>query len=267
MDLVPELRRSEGIKVEVVETKELIGYLRFNHLYPPFDDPGIRRALLHAVRQRPFMQAVAGTNAAFDDHAGVFSPGSPMASDAGLAFLDRAPDPAATRQALAATGYNGERVVYLAVSDVPRINAIAEIGADLLRGAGMAVDEVAADWGTVVQRSVSRKPPDQGGWSMFASFSGGYDMSTPGSNQLLRGNGARAYNGWPDSPAIETLRDAWLAVDTLGAQQAIARQMQLQAWQDVPFLPLGAYYQPTAYRADLTGVLKGLVLFTNVRRT
>jgi peptide/nickel transport system substrate-binding protein len=42
--------------------------------------------------------------------------------------------------------------------------------------------------------------------------------------------------------------------------------MQVQAFQDVPLLPLGSYCQPTAYKKDLTDMLKGLILFTNVRR-
>ena len=79
-----------------------------------------------------------------------------------MAVLNGPHDPAAIKQELAAAGYNGERVVYLAVNDVPRINAIAEVGADMLRRIGMNVDEVAADWGTVVQRSVSRQPLDKG---------------------------------------------------------------------------------------------------------
>jgi peptide/nickel transport system substrate-binding protein len=117
-----------------------------------------------------------------------------------------------------------------------------------------------------VQRSVRREPLDKGGWSMFASFTGGYDMSNPGSANLLRGNGPRAYNGWPNSPQLEALRDAWLAASDVRTQQAIAAKIQLQAFEDVPFLPLGSYYQPTAYKANLTGMLKGLILFTNVKR-
>ena len=34
----------------------------------------------------------------------------------------------------------------------------------------------------------------------------------------------------------------------------------------MPYLPLGSYQQPVAYKANLTGVAKGLVLFTGVRR-
>ncbi len=87
MDLVPQLRRDSALKVEVVEDKGIIGFLRFNQLFPPFDNPAIRRACLKAVRQRDFMEAVVGSNAAYNDHTGVFAPGMPMASDAGMAAL------------------------------------------------------------------------------------------------------------------------------------------------------------------------------------
>jgi hypothetical protein len=32
-------------------------------------------------------------------------------------------------------------------------------------------------------------------------------------------------------------------------------------------VPVGLYYQPVAYRNDLSGMMKGLVLFTGVKRT
>ncbi len=266
MDLVPQLRSNKALKVEVVEDKGIIGFLRFNQLFPPFDNVAIRRACLKAVNQKAFMEAVVGNNAVYNDHTGMFGAGTPMANDAGMEALNGKYDPAALKKEIMDAGYKGERVVYLAVNDVPRINAIAEVGADMMRKIGLNVDEVAADWGTVVQRSVSRQPLDKGGWSVFASFSGGYDMGTPGSNNLLRANGPGAYAGWPVSQKLESLRDSWLAASDPATQKAVARQMQLQALQDVPFLPLGSYYQPTAYRADLTGMMKGLILFTNLRR-
>ena len=266
MDLVPSLRRMKGVKVEVAETKGLLGFLRFNQLFPPFDNPAIRRAVLAAVNQAEFMQAVVGGNTTFDDHCGVFGAASAMSNAAGLSVMAGSHDAAPIKRALEAAGYAGERVVYLAVSDVPRINAIAEVGADMLRRIGMNVDEISTDWGTVVQRSVSRQPLDHGGWSMFASFTGGIDASSPAINNLLRGNGDAAYNGWPTAPKLEALRDQWLTLTDTAQQLDLARQIQLQAWQDAPFLPLGSYNQPTAYRDTLTGMLKGLILFTNVRR-
>ncbi len=265
MDLVPSLRATRGITVAVAETHGLMGFLRFNQLFPPFDNPAIRRVALRAVNQTEFMQAVVGS-APLDDQCGVFGAHSPMSNDAGLSVLAGLHDPAALKRDLAAAGYGGERVVFLAVSDVPRINAIAEVGAEMLRRIGMNVDEVLTDWGTVVQRSVSRQPLEHGGWSVFASFTGGLDAATPANNNLLRGNGPGAYNGWPVAPALEALRDEWLATPDPAGRLALARRMQEQAWEDVPFLPLGSYEQPTAYRSDLTGMLKGLILFTNVQR-
>ena len=266
MDLVPKLRADPKLKVQVVETKGLIGMLRFNTLHPPFDNPAIRRAVLKAVNQREFMSAVVGENASFDDHVGIFSPGSDMANDAGMEVLSGKHDLAALRKEILDAGYKNEKIVYLTSTDVPRINAICEIGAEMLRKLGLNVDEISTDWGTVVQRSVSKQPLDKGGWSMFGAFTGGYDWLSPATNQQNRGNGLAGYNGWPTSERLEALRDAWFLATDLATQKALARELQLQAWQDVPTLPLGAYYQPVAYKADLTGMLTGLPMFTNLRR-
>ena len=41
-----------------------------------------------------------------------------------------------------------------------------------------------------------------------------------------------------------------------------------RAFDQVPYVPTGMYYQPTAYRRNLAGILKGQPpLFWNVRRT
>ena len=266
MDLVPSLRADRSVVVDVVETKGLIGFLRFNFLFPPFDNAAIRRVVLKAVNQREFMEAVVGGAAPYDDRCGIFTTGTAMANDAGMEMLSGRHSVESLRSELRAAGYAGEKIIYLEPTDVPRINAIAEVGADMLRKIGMNVDVVATDWGTTVQRSVSRQPPGKGGWHMFAAFSGGVDMSSLGTHQLARGNGAGAYNGWPELPKLEAIRDKWLAASDLATQKTLAAEFQMQAMQDVPYLPLGSYQQPAAYKANLTGVAKGLVLFTGIRR-
>lgn len=52
----------------------------------------------------------------------------------------------------------------------------------------------------------------------------------------------------------------------LTAQKAVAVQIQQQAFQDVSYWPTGEYYQPTAYRKSLSGVLKGLPMMWNAKR-
>jgi ABC-type transport system substrate-binding protein len=80
----------------------------------------------------------------------------------------------------------------LTAMDVPRINAICEVGAQMLRSIGLNVDEVSTDWGTVVQRSVRSQPLDKGGWSMFDAFWGGYDMMSPAGHHRVTAPAARA---------------------------------------------------------------------------
>ena len=266
MDLVGSLRSTRGIAVDVVETKGLIGFLRFNFLFPPFDNPAIRRVVLKAVNQKEFMEAVVGGNAPFDSQCGIFTTGSAMANDAGMEMLSGKYDVKTLKEELKAAGYAGEKVVFLEPTDVPRINAIGEVGADMLRKIGMNVDVIATDWGTTVQRSVSRQPPDKGGWHMFTAFTGGIDCSSLGTHQLSRGNGANAYNGWPALPKMEAIRDEWLAAPDIGTQKKLARDFQMQAMQDVPYLPVGSYQQPAAWKSNIVDVPKGLVLFTGMKR-
>ncbi len=269
MDLVPSLKADRNLRVEVMETTGLIGVLRFNHLYPPFDNPAIRRAALRAVNQREFMQAVAGEAdpGVINDHVGFFAPSSAYASNAGMENFSASPDLDALRKQVVAAGYKGEKVVFLGAADVPRIAAICQVGADLLTKLGLNVDYLSTDWGTVVQRTTRRQPIAEGGWSIFGSMWGGLDWDNPAGNAVLRGNGADAWMGWPTLPKLEALRDQWLHATDPAAQKSLAADIQRQAFEDAPAMPLGLYYQPVAYRTDLTGMMKGLILFTGVKRT
>ena len=112
IDLLPVLRRSRDIAVEVKDRTGMTGHLRLNHLYSPFDKPAVRRVLLQAISQADCMTAVAGSDARmWSDRAGIFAPGTPMATEAGLPPNGTRPDLAALRRALAEAGYAGERVV------------------------------------------------------------------------------------------------------------------------------------------------------------
>jgi peptide/nickel transport system substrate-binding protein len=268
MDLVPSLRSDRNLRVEVVETTGLIGVLRFNHLYPPFDNPAIRRAALKAVNQREFMTAVAGEAdpGVINDHVGFFAPSSAYASNAGMETFSASPDLAALRKEVMAAGYNGEKVLFLGAADVPRITAICEVGADLLSKLGLNVDYLSTDWGTVVQRTTRTQPITEGGWSIFGSMWGGLDWDNPAGNAALRGNGKSAWFGWPTAPKLESIRDAWLRATDDTTQKSLAADMQRQAFVDAPCMPVGLYYQPVAYHSGLTGMMKGLILFTGVKR-
>jgi peptide/nickel transport system substrate-binding protein len=267
IDLQPLLRKSGEIIVEITDPTGVIGTLRMNCLQPPFDQPAIRRALLSAINQDDFMMAiVGGDKSMWRNRVGVYCPASPMANDAGIEVLERC-DPVTAKRGLAAAGYRGEPVILLAPTDFPTIGTLAEITADLLKKCGMNVDYHAMDWGTLTQRRTSTAPANQGGWSCFNPAAAGLELFDPTTHNQMRGNGKDAWFGWPTSARLEELRNQWFDAADLAHQQQLCRELQLQNWVDVPFIPLGQFFQPTAYRRSVTGVLKGgFALFYNVRR-
>ncbi|HET6185326.1 MAG TPA: ABC transporter substrate-binding protein [Acetobacteraceae bacterium] len=264
-DWLPVLRKASGLKVEVTVPTGYIATMRFNQLIPPFDNAAIRRAIVHAVSQAEYMTGMVGTDhELWRDGVGFFCPGTPMASDAGMTALTgpRIVSP----EALKAAGYQGEKIVLLAPADIPSAKALADISADLFHKLGANLDYQAMDWATLVQRRAKQTPVDQGGWNLFHTSWAGTDMMSPAGHVFLRGNGKAATVGWPSSPKIEALRDEWLAAPDLAAQKKIAEQIQLQAFEDVPYVPLGQYLAPTAYQSNLSGVLHGNPVFWNVKR-
>ena len=264
-DLMPVLKRSADITTETLDPTGYPSMLRMNQLFPPFDNPAIRRALLGAVDQADFMTAVAGTDPAmWKDKVGFFPPGSPLQSDAGMGALEGKRDYAKVKQELIDAGYKGERIVVMIATDYPTLNAMGEVGADMLKKVGMNVDVQETDWGSVVQRRASRNPPDKGGWSVFFTSFTGVDQYSPASHLGLRGNGLNTWFGWPTDAKMEQLRNDWFVAPDTAAQKKIGEEMQALAFQDVPYLPLGEYFQPTGYSKKLTGVLKGLPIFWNV---
>ncbi len=266
-DLVPLLAKSKGISTRVNVPTGSIATMRFNQLQAPFDNPAMRRAIIGAVDQAEYMTAVMGDDRSrWDDKVGYFCPGTPMANDAGMQALTSPRDLDRVKKELEAAGYKGERVVLLAPQDIDSVKALAAVTNDMLKKIGINVDAQAMDWATLVQRRASKAPLDKGGWSIFQTSWAGIDHANPVGNVFLRGNGDKAQVGWPTAPKLESLRDQWIKAPNEAEQKRLAREIQLQAFQDVPYIPLGRALSKIAYRSDISGMLKGLPLFWNVKR-
>jgi peptide/nickel transport system substrate-binding protein len=266
-DLLPVLERDRNVVTEIVFGQGWMATGVFNCLHPPFDKAAVRRVVLEAMSQNDSMGAAAGADSAlWRDGVGIYTPGTSMATDVGLEFLNRKRDLSQLREAIRAAGYAGERVVLMAPSDNPVLFALGEVGHDLLRRLGVDVDYVVSDWGTLVQRRAKKEPPSQGGWNMFHTVWPGTDMLHPISIQVLRANGHKAWFGWPDLPQLQTLVESWVDAADLATQQRIAAEIQKEALQQAPFLPEGQYFNKTAHRRNIDGIIKGVYAFWNVRR-
>ena len=131
----------------------------------------------------------------------------------------------------------------------------------------MNIDDQAMDWGTVQARRTSRLQLNEGGWSMFPTVTPVPEYTSPLLSSFMRGNGKDAFFGWPTDPEIERIHDAWVLAGDPAEQTRLERAYQLQAFQSLPFIPLGRYLQSSAWRDNITGILKGpSVVFWNVRK-
>jgi len=265
-DLLPLLKRSGRVRVEIKDHNGTLGFMKMNNLQPPFNNAEIRRALLGAVVQSDYMIAIAGEDRSmWRDGIGIFTPGTDMATDAGMDVLTGPRDMAKVKAAIKEAGYNNERTVLLAPYDPHYRKAMADVGAGMLTDAGFNLDIQAVDWGTAIVRRENKQPVDKGGWSALFTTANGLDMQTP-LLHFLKTTGETAWFGWTKSPRIEELRAAWVDAPDLAAQKQIAADIQRQCWIDVPHLPVGIWYQPMAWQNTVDGIPDGFPLFWGARR-
>jgi peptide/nickel transport system substrate-binding protein len=265
-DLVPLLKKSGHVRVEIKDRNGTLGMLKLNHLQPPFNNPEIRRALIGAINQADFMTAIAGDDKTmWRGGVGFFTPGTDMASDAGMEALNSPRDIAKVKAAIKAAGYNGEKTVLLLPNDPHYRKAMGDVTAQVLQDTGFNLDIQSMDWGTAIVRRENKQPMDKGGWGALCTTANGLDMQTP-MLHFLRTTGEAGWFGWAKSEKIEELRAAWVDAPTAEAQKKVAAEMQVECFKNVPHIPLGQWFQPMAWQSSVDGVLDGFPLFWGVRR-
>ncbi len=267
-DLLPQLRADRSLRVDRLDPFGLYPVLRFNSIQGPTANQGVRQAILAAINPVEVMQAVMGDDSsAYHAPIGCFLPGTESANDAGMDRLGGTRPVADIKRMLDAAKYDGAPVVLLHPTDQPYYDAMAQVTAATCKRIGVAVTDAAMDFGTVVQRRASREPLDRGGWSMFSSSFPALDYVDPLGAPALRGNGAGAWFGWPTAPKVEAARDAWLDTSDPAQRKQFATEMQAAVFEAAPFVPLGQYFQSTAWNRRITGQLRAPVpVFWNIQK-
>ncbi|MFC4167703.1 ABC transporter substrate-binding protein [Teichococcus aestuarii] len=258
IDLQPTLQRNRNIKLDTLFPAGFMSLMRLNHLQPPFNDLKTRQAVALAVNQADYMQVTIGQDKAlWRECRSLFPCGTPYGTE-DLSELTRPPrglDSAKAR--LAESGYKGEKVVIINPTDFPLIGPHGQVTADLLRQIGMNVELAETDWGTVVQRRVSREPVEKGGWSIFHTYGSAMGYANPGVSSLVKGPGASGWFGWYESPRIEAMIQSWLEAPDEASRKSLADQINALAQDDVATIPLGQFVARTAYRNNLSGFVQG----------
>lgn len=267
-DLIGTLRKARGIKTGHLDIYGQIMALRPNHGAAPTSNPAIRRAMMAAIDQKEVMTAIMGGDPEnWKVPQGFMATGRPEVDDAGIENVRAAKSPAEIKKMLDAAGYKGEKLVLLHATEHTFYNPASLIVTQQLQRAGFNVDAQPMDWGTVQTRRTNRGQLSEGGWSMFPTVTPVAEMRSPLVGMFMRGNGRNAFFGWPEDPETERMYDEWLGLSDPAAQTRLERDYVLRAYENVPFIPMGRYIQSSAWRENITGILKGpSIVFWNVRK-
>ncbi len=261
VDLVPVMEADPNVTVDTQDPFGLIVILRPNHLYPPFDKKEARQALAAMVDQTEYMTAMVGNPKYWQTCASLMMCNTPGETNAGGAERMVTSDMAMAKELMDQV-YEGETVVVMHPTDHPS-GPTALVTAAKLRELGVNVELQAMDWATLTSRRASKNDPASGGWSIFHTRTG-VGAASPISHSGVAA-GDTAWFGWPNNQEIERLRADWGKEADPEKRAAIMDELSEVMMEYAPFVMLGQYQMPSAWRSNVSGVVKGSILgFWNV---
>lgn len=267
-DLLPLLRKAQGVKTGVLDKAGQIMMLRPNHLIGPTNLAAVRQTMMAAINQAEVVNAVMGADPANGfSGVGFMATGKKEVDEAGLDIIRRRHTKAELKAMLDKSGYAGEKLVLLHATDHIFFNPMGAVLSQMLSDAGFNMDTQAMDWPTVQARRVSKEPLGKGGWSMFPSQVAVTEYRDLLLTSFMRGNGRDGWFGWPSDERMETIYATWIGSSDPAEQTRLERDYQLQGLSNLPFLPLGRFRQTAAWRESLTGLLDGpSAVFWNISK-
>jgi len=254
VDIAARLEANSTITVAIQDPRGTQGWIRPNHVQPPFNDKKARQALLNMVDQEKYLQAAIGQAKYYRVCTSVYPCGTPLATTAGAEPLVKH-DLNRAKQLVKESRYNGAPVVVLDPTDIPVTHGAALVSRELMTQVGFNVDLQAMDWSTVVARRAKKEPPSQGGWNVLFTWWIAADVMNPAVHAGISGAGAGAWFGWPENGQIEDLKKQWAQAPDPATQKRLAAEIQKVALDDVMYVPFGQWVSPTAYRKSLQGFL------------
>ncbi|SEE14402.1 peptide/nickel transport system substrate-binding protein [Rhizobiales bacterium GAS191] len=267
LDLVALITRNPQVKVKPLSKLSNQAMLRPNSLYPPFNDPRARLALAYLTDQADVLAGGFGDEKWWKNCASFFICGGPFGTQSGTDAFGK-PNIELAKKLLAEAGYKGEKLVMMSSKDIAPIGQMAEVVADELAKAGVNVDLIWSDWGSVTTRQINRGPPAQGGWNLFVTTASGPTMHSPltniGTNMSCD---QKNFAGWPCDDEAEKLRQAFLDAPDDASRQGAVEALHKRLAEMQPYRVLGQYDQPIAFRSNVTGLLESpVVVYWNVEK-
>jgi peptide/nickel transport system substrate-binding protein len=267
LDFLPKIEQNPALRTFLFDPLGTQGWLRPNHLHPPFNNKKARQALLHMMDQVTYLALAIGQAKYYRPCYSVFACNGPYATTAGAEPMVKH-DLARARQLVKESGYDGRPVVVIHVTDIPFMDRPALVTRQRLEAIGFNVDLKAMDWATGLAMRAREEPPDKGGWNVLHTWWGAADVINPAVHFGVSGAGAGAWFGWPDIPQLEKLTTDWVRATDQAKRKQLAEDIQKVALGEVAYVPWGEWFSPTAFRKSVQGILKFTApLFWNVTIT
>jgi peptide/nickel transport system substrate-binding protein len=267
LDFMPKIEQTPDLKTFLFDPLGAQGWLRPNHLHPPFNNKEAREALLHMMDQVTYLAWAIGPSKYYRPCYSVFGCGSPYATKTGAEPIMNH-DLTRARQLVRESGYDGRPVVVIHVTDRQHMNAAAIVTRQRLESIGFNVILKGMDWSTNLIVRARKEPPDKGGWNLLHTWWLAADISNPAIHFGVSGAGPRAWFGWPDVPHLEKLIADWVRATDQTKRKQLADEVQKVALREATYVPWGEWFQPTAFRKNVQGVLKFVApVFWNVKVT
>jgi peptide/nickel transport system substrate-binding protein len=265
LDFIPKIEQNPDLQTFLFDPLGTQGWLRPNFLHPPFNNKKARQALLHMMDQETYLAWAVGQSEYYRPCYSVFACGGPYATRIGAAPIVEH-DLTRARQLVQESGYDGQPVVVLHVTDRPLMNAAAIVTRQRLESIGFKVILKGMDWSTNLVVRARKDPPEKGGWNLLHTWWLASDVINPAVHFGVSGAGPRAWFGWPDIPQLEKLVTDWVRATDEPKRARLADEVQRVALSEVTYVPWGEWSQPTAFRKNVRDVLKsGAPVFWNVR--
>lgn len=253
-DYITPLRTDKNVKIGAGGSYQ--GFLVLNHMYPPFNNPKARQALAMAVNQEKFTAAMGyPLDMRVTYCATYFICGGPNETSAG-AEPYRKTDLTKAKQLLAESGYKGEKVVLLVPTDVTYLNAEALMAAQTMRNMGMNVDMQNMDWASIGARRAKKDAPEAGGWNMYVTVAGEFDVNSPITNAYLGAACGNSLPGWPCDKELDELRTAWIRETVPAKRKELLDAFQKRAYEAIPYVNAGQYSAAFAARSNIKNIDK-----------
>ena len=268
IDLIPTVQNDPDIVVRQLWPIEGQTVVRFNWLWPPFNNLKARQAVALALSQTDEMEAAVGDPHYWRACHAFWICGSPNGTEAGSEPY-KTPDLDRARQLLAESGYAGEKVVMIGASNVPMFSQMSQVTAQTLGKIGMKVDLQLTDVAAFVARRIKKDAPTSGGWNMFHTMATGAASESPliSPSTVMTCDG-KNFPGWPCDATEETLRRAYVREADPVRRAALLTQMHERLWAVVPYVPLGQVRQPYVWRRNVQGVINANnLVFWNIQKT